>query len=114
MTNPFENAPLLPPTDKEIFEKAGFTVEPMGGGTTAWQKVTQHGYVLITDSDGTGHELTDHHTVHVDRPDCWFIGLYDQRGHHVGEYEEAATAPEAIAQAAVLEALQDVERSNRV
>jgi len=73
---------------------AGFTIVQTGGSCTAWRKDYADHYVLITNSDGTDHELADN-------SDSYLVGAYelstgDELGMLVGDASPLATIERAL------------------
>lgn len=55
----------------------GFVVEQTGGGCTAWvRRIFEVGHLVLTDLDGTSHELGDVLSTYL-------IGVYDAEGNEV-------------------------------
>lgn len=88
--------------DGRRFLAAGFTIEHMGGGCTAWKKdLPANRWILITDSEGCDHTLSDASANDPGKPDFWLVGIHDEDSD--GDYMEAGTAGDAIKAALALE-----------
>lgn len=106
------------------FINAGFAIVHNGGGLTAWEKELPNGRrILITDSEGVDHTLSDASANDPTKPDHWLIGLHD--GESDIDFMEAATADDAVAAALAMlftenvrgyfdpATLADIDRTNR-
>lgn len=88
--------------DGRRFINAGFQIEHMGGGLTAWMKTLADGrWILITDSEGVDHTLSDASANDPAKPDFWIVGIHDEASDI--DFREAATVGDAIKAALAIE-----------
>jgi hypothetical protein len=79
----------------KLFRAAGFALEYMGGGCTAWAKPVVNGWwILITDDEGTGHL--------VDDGKCWLVGAHNEDRSKVVTLD--TQAPTSVAHALLIAA----------
>jgi hypothetical protein len=78
--------------DGIAFINSNFELSHQGGGTTAWFRDIDDTdwHILITDSEGCSHDLTD------EGEDYYLIGGHNAEGKFTGNCQTAATAEEAI------------------
>lgn len=88
--------------DGRRFINAGFQIEHMGGGLTAWMKTLADGrWILITDSEGVDHTLSDASANDPAKPDFWLVGIHDEESDI--DFREAATVADAVKAALAIE-----------
>lgn len=92
--------------DASAFKRAGYEIEAMPGGSTAWSKgIGGQRKILITNSSGAGHRLANSHAYDPHKPDAWLVGIHSGqfRDSPQEDFAEYASAPDAVEAARKLE-----------